>query len=73
MYHYWKEFKKIVEKLTYICYYRNIDKRKERGILMGYIEITDIKDMLKKTGELYGDRPAYKYKTETPGEFKIIY
>ena len=40
---------------------------------MGYIEITDIKDMLKKTGELYGDRPAYKYKTETPGEFKIIY
>ena len=36
------------------------------------LEITDIKDMLKKTGELYGDRPAYKFKTEEPGKFKTI-
>lgn len=36
------------------------------------LKITDIKDMLKKTGEKYGDRPAYKFKTETPGVFKII-
>ena len=35
-------------------------------------KITDIKDMLKKTGELYGDRPAYKFKTDKQGEFKII-
>ena len=33
-------------------------------------KITDIKDMLKKTGELYGDRPAYRLRTETPGVFK---
>jgi len=36
------------------------------------VEITDLKDMLKKSGELYGDRPAYRFKTETPGKFKII-
>ena len=36
------------------------------------IQVTDIKDMLKKTGEKFGDRPAYKFKTETPGVFKTI-
>ena len=36
------------------------------------LPITDIKDMLKKTGELYGDRPAYKFKTDEPGVFKTI-
>ena len=39
---------------------------------MKKLEVTDIKDMLKQTGELYGDRPAYKFKTETPGEFRTI-
>ena len=33
---------------------------------------TDLKDMLNKTEELYKDRPAYKFKTETPGKHKII-
>lgn len=36
------------------------------------IEITDLKDMLKKTGELYDDKPAYKLKTSVKGEYKII-
>ncbi len=36
------------------------------------VEITDLKDMLKKSGELYGERPAYKLKTEKPGEYRII-
>ena len=36
------------------------------------VEISDLKDMLKKSGELYGDRPAYRFKTEEPGKFKII-
>ena len=36
------------------------------------VEITDLKDMLKKSGELYGNRPAYKFKTEEPGKFDII-
>lgn len=35
-------------------------------------KIVDIKDMLKKTGELYGERVAYKFKTETPGKFNTI-
>ena len=29
-----------------------------------YIEITDLKDMLNKTKELYKDNPAYKIKKE---------
>ena len=36
------------------------------------MEYTDLKDMMKKSGELYGECPAYKFKTETPGEFRII-
>lgn len=36
------------------------------------IEITDLKDMLKKTGEVYGDRPAYKFKTDVEDKFDII-
>ena len=33
------------------------------------LEVTDLKDMLKKTGELYGDRPGYKIKVRE-GEYK---
>ena len=36
------------------------------------MEIKDLKDMLEKTGELYGDRPAFLYKTDKPDEFKEI-
>ncbi len=36
------------------------------------MEYTDLKDMMKKSGELYGECPAYKFKTETPGKFRII-
>lgn len=36
------------------------------------MKIENLKDMLKKSGELYGERPAFKYKTDKPGEFKII-
>ena len=37
-----------------------------------YMEFTDLKDMLKKSGEMYGNRPAYVFKTDKPGEFKQI-
>lgn len=39
---------------------------------MGALEIRDIKDMLKKTGALYGDKPAYKFKTDEQGKFRTI-
>ena len=39
---------------------------------MGALEIRDIKDMLKKTGELYGNKPAYKFKTDEPGKYRTI-
>ena len=32
----------------------------------------DLKEMLEKTGEKYGDRPAYVYKTDKPGVFTEI-
>ena len=35
------------------------------------IEIRDLKDMLKKTGEVYGKRPAYKVRQEI-GKYKVI-
>ena len=37
-----------------------------------FMKFENIKDMLQKTGEKYGQRPAYKFKTEKPNEFKII-
>ncbi len=33
---------------------------------------TDLKDMLKKSGEKFGERPAYILKTEKEGEYKQI-
>lgn len=32
----------------------------------------DLKEMLQKSGEAFGERPAYKFKTEEPGKFRII-
>ena len=37
-----------------------------------FMKFTDLKDMLEKTGELYGDRPAYLFKTEEEGKFREI-
>mgnify|MGYP004564938737 FL=1 len=36
------------------------------------MKYTDLKDMLKQTGEAYGDRPAYVFKTEEKGKFRTI-
>ena len=36
------------------------------------MKFTDLKDMLKQSGEVYGDKAAFKFKTENKGEFKII-
>lgn len=36
------------------------------------MKFTDLKDMLKQTGEAYGDRPAYIFKTEEKEKFKTI-
>ena len=35
-------------------------------------EFKDLKDMLKKSGDKFGNRPAYIYKTDEPGKFKEI-
>ena len=40
--------------------------------LYEYLEISDLKDMLNKTGKIYGDRPAYIFKTEEKGKFRTI-
>ena len=32
----------------------------------------NLKEMLQKSGEAFGDRPAYKFKTEVPGKFREI-
>ena len=37
-----------------------------------FMKFTDLKDMLKKSGEAFGDRPAYMFKTEEPGKFREI-
>ena len=37
-----------------------------------FMKFTDLKDMLQKTGEAFGDRPAYVFRTEEPGKFMQI-
>ena len=37
-----------------------------------FMEITDLKDMLKKSGERYGERVAYKIRAGAPGNYKLI-
>ena len=37
-----------------------------------FVEYKDLKDMLKKSGEKYGDRPAYLFKTDVEGKFREI-
>ena len=36
------------------------------------MKFTDLKDMLNQTGEVYGERPAYIFKTEEKGKFRTI-
>lgn len=36
------------------------------------MKFADLRDMLSQTGEVYGDRPAYVFKTDKPGEFRTI-
>ena len=35
------------------------------------IEVTDLKDMLEKTGKIYGDRPGYKVRV-SEGNYKVF-
>ena len=39
--------------------------------LYDYLEISNLKDMLNKTGKLYGEKPAYKIKIDE-GKYKIF-
>ena len=43
-----------------------------RKPIHNYTKFEDLKDMLKKTGEVFGDRPAYIFKTEEEGKFKQV-
>ena len=36
------------------------------------VKITDLKDMLEKSAVKFADKPAFKFKTEEPGVFKVI-
>ena len=37
-----------------------------------FTKFENLKDMLKKSGEKFGDRPAYVFKTDVPGKFREI-
>lgn len=37
-----------------------------------FMKFTDLKDMLKKSGEAFGDKTAYIFRTDKPGEFRSI-
>ena len=35
-------------------------------------KITDLKDMINQSAQEFADKPAFKYKTKTPGQFNVI-
>lgn len=35
-------------------------------------KIVDLKDMISKSAEKFGDKPAFKFKSDIPGEFRFI-
>ncbi len=35
-------------------------------------KITDLKDMINQSAQEFADKPAFKYKTEIPGQFNVI-
>ena len=37
-----------------------------------FVKFTDLRDMLEKSEKLYGDKPAYVFKTEEEGKFREI-
>ena len=48
------------------------EKPKKRKKLHEIEKIIDLKDMINKSAEKFGDKPAFKYKTDIPGEFNVI-
>ena len=36
------------------------------------IEFTDLKDMLKRTGDMHANRPAYMFRTDEKGVYRTI-
>lgn len=47
-------------------------EKRKRKKLHSIEKITDLKDMLAKTENKFGDRPVFKYKTKEPGVFDVI-
>ena len=43
-----------------------------RKSIYDVMKFRDLKEMLQKSGEVYGDRPAYIFKTEEEGKFREI-
>lgn len=48
------------------------EEPKKRKKLHEIEKIIDLKDMINKSAEKFGDKPAFKYKTDIPGEFNVI-
>lgn len=48
------------------------EEKEPKTKLHNFEKITDLKDMLQKSNEKFGDRPAFKYKTKIKGEIAYI-
>ncbi len=48
------------------------EEPKKRKKIHEIEKIIDLKDMINKSAEKFGDKPAFKYKTDIPGEFNVI-
>ena len=48
------------------------ESKESKTKLHTFEKITDLKDMLQKSNEKFGDRPAFKYKTKIKGEIAYI-
>lgn len=75
-----KENIEIIKKIRKLFEEKGIDtedleampKVNAKKRLHKFRKITDLKDMINGSAQKFGDKPAFKYKTETPGQFDVI-
>lgn len=75
-----KEKKELLKKIKKIFEEKGIDTKEidelpqatAKKKLKKVEKITDLKDMINKSAEKFGDKPAFKFKTAEPGKFDVI-
>ena len=69
----WKKFKELFQgKEIDEEEFKEMQKVNAKKKLHKCDKFVDLKDMINQSAKKYGDKPAFKYKTDVPGQFDCI-